>query len=416
MEAQAEHVAPTPHPSGVASASSLAEATRSAVRSFIEWLESYGDRSFDPYDLWTTNLGARAKALYYRQPLVGKLAAAPFVAVDTVAPRLRALVAERRRFAIADAHYALAFLRLAGVDADPRHLERARAFLVALDEARSPLYADPAWGYPFDWPSRYGTFRAGWPLITSTPYGYEAFEAGHVVLGDERFLRIAEDVARFVADRFPVTVVTPGVEASAYSPFDRRQVVNASAYRGFLLTSAGARFDRDDWRTAGAANVAFVLRSQREDGSWPYSVDGADDFVDNFHTCLVLKNLAKVDAVAGDKEVRAAIVAGYGFYLENLVDERGLPRPFAQPPRLTLQRRDLYDYAEGINLALLIRGHIPAATTVLRTFLADLLGRLTLPDGHFVTRELRVGRNTVPYHRWAQSQTFHALVRYIAES
>jgi hypothetical protein len=223
-----------------------------------------------------------------------------------------------------------------------------------------------------------------------------------------------EGAARFAAERIPVTEVARGVEASAYTPFDRRQVVNASAYRGFLLTAAGSRFDREDWFAAADRNVAFVLRSQRSDGSWPYSVDGADDFVDNFHTCLVLKNLAKVWTVTQADDVRAAILAGYDFYLGHLLDERGRPRPFARRPRLTLHRRDLYDYAEGLNLALLLRHEIPAASDVLRRFLDDLVERWILPDGHFVTRKLVLGRNTVPYHRWAQSQVFHALVRVAA--
>lgn len=396
--------------------SPMAAATRSAVQSFVRWLDAFGERSFDPHDLWATTVGSRAKTLYYRHRLVGTLAAAPFVAVDTFAPRVRALVATPRRYPIADAHYAIAFARLAGLESDARHAGRAHAFLDALERGRSSLYDDPAWGYPFDWPSRYGTFRAGWPLVTSTPYGYEAFAAGHAALGDERLLEVAEGAARFVAEKIPVTDVAPGVEASAYSPFDRRQVVNASAYRGFLLVSAGARFARSDWLAAGERNIAFVLRCQRRDGSWPYSVDGADNFVDNFHTCLVLKNLAKARAAAPSDAVAAALEAGYEYYRAHLLDEQGLPRPFARNPRLTLYRRDLYDYAEGINLAVLLRRDIPAAADVLQTLLDDLLARWVLPDGHFVTRELVVGRTTVPYHRWAQSQAFHALVAVLADA
>ena len=143
-------------------------------------------------------------------------------------------------------------------------------------------------------------------------------------------------------------------------------------------------------------------------------MDGADDFVDNFHTCLVLKNLAKIWAVTQADDVLAAIRAGYDFYLGHLLDERGRPLPFARRPRLTLHRRDLYDYAEGINLAMLLRNEIPAASDVSRRFLDDLVERWILPDGHFVTRELVIGRNTIPYHRWAQAQVFHALVRVAA--
>ena len=60
-------------------------------------------------------------------------------------------------------------------------------------------------------------------------------------------------------------------------------------------------------------------------------------------------------------------------------------------------------------LAHLLRGEIAASADVLERLVEDLSDRWLLKDGHFVTRELAFGRNTVPYHRWAQSQIFHAL-------
>ena len=40
----------------------------------------------------------------------------------------------------------------------------------------------------------------------------------------------------------------------------------------------------------------FVLESQNADGSWYYSTDGERDFVVHFHTCFVMKALAKIEA------------------------------------------------------------------------------------------------------------------------
>jgi hypothetical protein len=394
----------------------IVDAARKAVTAFVAWLDAYGETSQDPYDFWNTSLGGRAKALYHRGGAVGKLAAAPFVALDTLAPRSRALVRPRNRSAIGDAHYARGFFALAEVNGEEqeRHVARGRAFLDALDRQRSPGYEDPAWGYTFDWTTRYGVWPAGLPMITTIPYAYEAFEAGYAAVGEPAYLQTMEGIARFAAERIPVTAVGPGAEAGAYTPIDRRRVVNANAYRGYLLVSAGLRFGRDDWEAAGRRNIEFVLDSQRADGSWPYSTDGTDDFVDNFHTCFVLKNLLKIWALTGEERLRDSVLSGYGFYLAHLIDDAGLPVPFAERPRLTLHRRDLYDYAEGINLALLARELIPEATAVLESLTRDLVERWQLPDGHFVTRQLAVGRNTVPYHRWAQSQTFHALARLLA--
>ena len=393
--------------------SSVRDDAARLVHGFTNWLDAYGPLSQDPHDLWASRLGGQAKELYYRRPALGTLAAAPFVALDLVLPRARALVRPPSRSPISDAHYALGFFQLARAERDKGHVEHALEFIAALEQSRSPFFDDPAWGYPFDWPSKFGMFRAGWPLITTVPYCYEAFDAAYAAVGEVAYLETMEGVARFAAEHIPVTEVGPGADAAAYSPFDRRQVVNASAYRGFLLTAAGHRFEREDWLGAARRNIALVLQSQESDGSWPYSRDGADDFIDNFHTCLVLKNLAKFWALEADEEVRAAIGTGYHFYLEHLLDESGLPIPFARRPRLTLHRRDLYDYAEGIHLGHLLRDEIPAAADVVARLVRDLGERWALPDGHFVTRELVVGRLTLPYHRWAQSQVFHALAQLV---
>ena len=198
-------------------------------------------------------------------------------------------------------------------------------------------------------------------------------------------------------------------QACSYTPYDERRVVNASAYRAFLLAAAGTRFGHPDWVAEARAAAAFVLWSQRSDGSWLYAMDGKDAFVDNFHTCFVLKNLYKTWVALGDDSLLEAVEAGYRFYKSFLLDRTGLPIPFARTQRLTLRRRELYDYAEGISLALLLRSHDRDAVPIAERLLDDLLTSWQLPDGHFVTRLSWSGRNTIPYHRWAQAQTFCAL-------
>jgi len=107
--------------------------------------------------------------------------------------------------------------------------------------------------------------------------------------------------------------------------------------------------------------------------------------------------------------LREAVARGYAYYKSHLLDDRGLPIPFASSVRPTLQRRELYDYAEGINLGLLLADVDRDASAITVRLLEDVLGRWVMPDGHFVTAETICGRNTVPYHRWAQAQMFRAL-------
>ena len=131
--------------------------------------------------------------------------------------------------------------------------------------------------------------------------------------------------------------------------------------------------------------------------------------MDHFHTCFVLKALAKIERLNPEKTQWRAIEKGVAYYLHDLLDEQGLPKPFAKAPRATVYRRELYDYAECINLCVLLRDRIPEMNTLLKRVLDDVLARWVKPDGSFRSRELWFSWDNVPMHRWAQSQMFRSL-------
>ena len=152
-----------------------------------------------------------------------------------------------------------------------------------------------------------------------------------------------------------------------------------------------------------------MLNAQQADGRWFYAADGVRDFVDHFHTCFVLKALAKIDRDVRHEGCRKAIDAGVDYYVRNLFDEASLPKPFSRRPRLTVYRRELYDYAECINLGSLLRRRYPMLDTRIDATLKDFLENWRKPDGSFRSRRLLVGWDNVPMHRWAQAQMFRSL-------
>jgi hypothetical protein len=210
----------------------------------------------------------------------------------------------------------------------------------------------------------------------------------------------------------------PDAASCAYTPAadDRGGVVNASAYRAFLLTRAGIELSEPKYLEIARRNLNYVLASQNEDGSWFYSTEGERNFVDHFHTCFVLKALAKIEQLNGSAECRQAIDRGVRYYAQNLVDANGLPVPFAKAPRMTVYRRELYDYAECINLAVLLQGRYAALDAILSSVLADLFLRWHKRDGSFRARELMFGWDNVPMHRWAQAQLFRSLCLLLARN
>ena len=132
-------------------------------------------------------------------------------------------------------------------------------------------------------------------------------------------------------------------------------------------------------------------------------------FVDHFHTCFVLKALAKIEPLTCNREITEAIERGIDYYVRNLFDERGRPKPFSQAPRLTVYRRELYDYAECINLGMLLRGRFEKLDRLVDSVLNQVLTVWQKPDGSFRSRQLLLGWDDVPMHRWAQAQLFRSL-------
>src|SRR5207249_3110074 len=198
-------------------------------------------------------------------------------------------------------------------------------------------------------------------------------------------------------------------------PGNSMRVVNANAYRAFLLTSAAVDFSDDKCLAVAERNLNFVLESQNADGSWYYTTDGTRDFVDHFHTCFVMKALAKIQTLTGHKGCDEALTRGVEYYLKNLFDEDALPKPFSKAPRLTIYKRELYDCAECINLCLLLRDRFPQLETTLETVVAGILKDWIKPDGSFRSRRLHLGWDNVPMHRWGQAQMFRSLAFFLSE-
>ncbi|HEX6564914.1 MAG TPA: prenyltransferase/squalene oxidase repeat-containing protein [Chthoniobacterales bacterium] len=383
------------------------ENTRASVHRFVRWLDGYGETSYDHQSFFASDLGRRAKALYYTNPSLGTLAVAPMILCEAFLPSARRLFWKPQRFPIADAHYAMGFAFLSQALGDERYYRRAVHFLEVLKETRSKGYANYCWGYPFNWETRHGTFRAGTPFITSVPYMYEAFRQVYEIDGNPEWREIMESVARHAADDYRDFTSSKNASTCSYTPDKEPGVINASAYRAFLLTKAALDFSEERYRKIAERNLNFVLENQNPDGSWHYSTGGERDFVDHFHTCFVLKALAKIEAITGNQHCTAAIERGVDYYATNLVDDQHLPKPFSRRPRMTVYRRELYDYAECINLALLLQGRFPALDEILTQ--AINLEAWQKPDGSFRARRLLIGWDNTPMHRWAQAQMFRSL-------
>jgi hypothetical protein len=381
------------------------------LQCFVSWLDGYGETSYDFQTFYASDLCRNAKQLYYRKPLLGTIAVSPIIFCEAFLPSARKLFWKPQRFPIADAHYAMGFAFLSRYLNDEACYRRALHFLQVLEETRCPGYDHYCWGYPFNWGTIRGTIWQGTPLITTVPYVYEAFREVYRIDNNDRWRQIMRSIAEHGIHDYKDFPTSDRGSACSYSPNPEQSVgvMNANAYRAFLLTQAATDFSEDSYQKVADRNLNFVLESQNPDGSWFYAKDGERHFVDHFHTCFVMKALAKIEALTGNRECTRAIQRGIDYYVRNLFDEHGVPKPFSRPPRLIIYRRELYDYAECINLGVLLRGRFDKLDRLVDGVVNQVLTVWQKPDGSFRTRQLFLGWDNVPMHRWAQAQLFRSL-------
>src|SRR5213076_416084 len=115
--------------SSVLSPPSSADEVSRALTNFTEWLDAYGETSWDYQSFFAGPVGGRAKALYYRHGLIGTAAVAPMIFCEAFLPAARWLFHHGIRFPIADAHYAMGFAFLYEATGDSSQLENAVHFL-----------------------------------------------------------------------------------------------------------------------------------------------------------------------------------------------------------------------------------------------------------------------------------------------
>lgn len=400
------------------------EELQDMIKNFASWLEKSGYASYDPYDIWGTHYGQWARRLYYKKNPMGAVLVAPVLLMEMICPSLRKFFVRKERFATADAQLVLSFLNLHNEEQlSNRNCQQATVWLTKAKYLAEELlsysisgFSGYCWGYPFDWQHGQGLTRKGTPLITATPYCFEAFLGLFDVTGEDRWLEISRSIANFIFKDINDTSVGKNAAAGSYHPYDHQgKVINASAYRAFVLFEAAHRFGEEAFADKARKNLNFILQTQRNDGSWLYALDNPKEaFIDHFHTCFVLKNLHKINLLLNDPSVRQAIEDGYAYYRRELFDREGLPKSFAIQPRMQIVQIEMYNIAEAINLGALLQEYIPEAFDKAHKLACIVKNRFQLPEGYFITRSYIGGlKHKVPFLRWPQAQLFHALTKLL---
>jgi len=395
----------------------LEQNVKDSISHFIYWLKNFNELSYDRMDYWSSRTGILAKKLFYKNKLVGAPLAFWGLLLENFLPNIQKFYGKPHREVIGDAHFAMGYLNLYEYFNDSKYLAKAEHFLDLMLKTATKGYSGLCWGYTFGWQRQNDFWEAGIPLITITPYAFWAYKKHYELTSDEKSKEYCLSIANFTLKDLKETKMPNGTWCASYSPISKDIVINANTYRASVLLDAYKLCGDNNYKQTADKNIKFILSYQGENGEWYYEAKSPkDNFIDNFHTCFVLRNLYKCYMVNRDENILYAVRKGYNFYLNNLFYKNGRPRHFAKAKYLKLRKYEMYDYAEGITLGILLKYSIPESYEKAMWLADDLINNFQTTKGYFVTRITSIRtKHKVPYLRWPQAQLFYALTTLLKE-
>jgi hypothetical protein len=402
------------------------------------WCRARGYAGHDPFDA----LGSRLfQSTPLRRSRLARLAWTQAFKRSPVNLRKLALV-PRGRNPKGTALFALAELSRLRAGRGARHEREARALLDDLLAARVETASGAAWGYNFDWQGRAFYAPRGTPAVVPTAFAARALAEAVRALdtSDEedtvsedvwKYLTAACDACRFILKDLNRSDETDEEVCFSYTPLDRTRVFNASLLAGEALASVGAITGPKVWTDYALRAARYVVRRQRDDGSWAYGADSYQSWADNFHTAFVLTSLARIlktlapksdgaavarregarvgSAPDARKEIRWAISRGYEFWRASFFLADGWPKYYHS----SAHPADAHSAGAAIVALVELRDFEPdaldLAARVARWAVRELFDR----RGFFYYQKRRLYTVRTPYMRWSQAWMMYALARLL---
>jgi len=175
------------------------------------------------------------------------------------------------------------------------------------------------------------------------------------------------------------------------------------------LAAVGGLAGEDSLCETGLRAARYVIRRQREDGSWAYGADGYQSWCDNFHTAFLLTSMSRIidNCASAREELEPALLRGYQFWQERFFLGNGWPKYY--PDRL--YPADIHSAASAIVALVELRGRIPNTLMLAEQIANWAIEKLRDKSGFFYYQQRRFFTVPIPYMRWSEAWMIYALAR-----
>jgi hypothetical protein len=289
-----------------------------AVASEAEW------KSFDPFDVLASPLLSKLQRL---SPFAARAAVKCGKLAGARLRRALGVPLHAEPKALADfLESAVRLVHLGETWAE----EFASSLVAELRQRATPVGAAQGWGLGFPYTSRFVNVDAGVPNAYTTIVASDALLSAGAVLESTASTAAALGGCAYLTD--VLGTFRHDGQWLRYWPHSTDRIVNIQASAAALFARAGSVSAENRMLELADEAAASVLAAQRDDGSWPYSMETKGHFVDGFHTGFTLTGLAAYACARGPGRVASAETAvrrGFAYFQEHLLSRDGLPLGFA---------------------------------------------------------------------------------------
>ena len=288
--------------------------------------------------------------------------------------------------------------------------KEARSLLSDLISMKLEGYSGACWGYNFDWQSRHFFAARGTPTLVPTAFAGRVLIEAAREFGDQEYLILARSICNFIVSDLPLAESSDDQICFSYSPQSNTQIFNASLLGAEVIASVSALTGELELRDLAERAARFVVKHQREDGSWTYGTDANQSWIDNFHTAFVLFSLKRIiEACALGEEFRAALELGYRYWKSSFFLADGWPKYYHDDP----YPADAHAAASALVTFLELSRLDPDSLKLAEQVVGWTIRNLRDEQGFFYYQKRRFYTVRKPYMRWSQAWMLYALARLL---
>ena len=373
-----------------------------SARRVQRWVEDHRYEAYEPFDGLSSPLGHLTRV----SPLLDRL----LQQVGRQSPinfrpllRVKPLPSTKGRGYMAAGY--LALYRLTG---DRAYRDKAVACFDWLIANKSPKFQEYSWANHFDYTGRGGRYGTDESIIVWSALIGQAFLDGFELLHDQRYLRVAESVCRWIM-ALPKEKTGAGTCLS-YHMLEQNSVHNASMLGAALLARTWRHTHRAQYYDLAADAMLYSCSRLRADGSWWYGEAEKYHWIDNFHTGYNLDSLKCYIDSTGDRSFEPQLDRAFDYFKSTFFEENGRPKYYhdrAYPIDIQCNSQAIETLAK-----FSARG-----ADVLR--LAERVAGWTIDNmqdatGYFYYRRYPLMVARIPMLHWGQATMFHALALLLA--